>query len=285
MKSIIKPLAAAIGLALASAAAHAQLATPAMGTATSGAPASSQLILAIWNNVGAASEIVSLNYTYADLTAANLNVNSATSPFTTAVNPLTGTGSVYQLSFGIVPTWSTNFANPATESTQFLVAASNGTSADVTAATQQAIQNSFLTDINNSVTSVTGANWTGTAGTAGYFVDATGTTPLSVNASGALMQSGGLGTTTQQFGAAVGSSLAFYNVVSNGTRGLSPATQTQFANAAGAGFWYLSTSGQLTYNVPSGTVSAVPLPAAVWLLASGVAGLGTIGRRRRAAAA
>jgi hypothetical protein len=45
----------------------------------------------------------------------------------------------------------------------------------------------------------------------------------------------------------------------------------------------LSTSGDLTYTIAG--VSAVPLPAAVWLLGSGLLGLAGIGRRKKAAAA
>ncbi len=282
MKSIVKPLAAAISLALASAAAHAQLAPPSMGAS---APASqSQLILAIWDNNSPVSEVVSLNYSYADLTAANLNVNSATSPFTTAVNPLTGSGSVYQLNFGIVPQFASTFSNISGNATQYLVASANGTYADVTGSTQQPITAAYLTDINNAVTGEL-ANMLSSPSTpvnTGYYIDPTGAQTYSVNSATSLMQSGNLGTVTSQFGGSVGTALGFYNVVTPSSRGSQlPAPQTQFGNANGTGFWYLSTSGQLSYNVPAGAVSAVPLPAAFWLLASGVAGLGTIGRRRR----
>lgn len=53
-----------------------------------------------------------------------------------------------------------------------------------------------------------------------------------------------------------------------------------YQNANGVGQWLLSAGGQLTYSI-----SAIPLPAAVWLLLSGLVGLGAVARRKRAAAA
>jgi hypothetical protein len=50
-----------------------------------------------------------------------------------------------------------------------------------------------------------------------------------------------------------------------------------------AGFWFLSSAGQLTYNIVA-EAAPVPLPAAVWLLGSGLMGLIGVGRRRRATA-
>jgi hypothetical protein len=51
-----------------------------------------------------------------------------------------------------------------------------------------------------------------------------------------------------------------------------------YANAAGFATWLLDASGRLTYSVP-----AVPLPAGVWLLLSGLAGFAAVGRRKAAA--
>lgn len=272
MKAMIKPFAAAVSLALASAAAHAQLAAPGFGTT---APANNQLMLAIWDGNDTASQIVTLNYTYADLTT-GFNPTSPASPYTLATNPSTGTGSVYQLNFGTVPGWSTNFANPTTQNTQYLLGAMNaipGNAYDVTSVSAPVLNSNLQADVVNALSQEV-TSWAQVAGTAGSYFDATGGTLLSINSATSYYQSGTMQTVTQQFGAAVGTALNFYNV------GQVPRGQASAPVSAFAGFFYLSSTGQLTYNIPA-AVSAVPLPAAVWLLASGVAGLGAIGRRRR----
>jgi hypothetical protein len=50
-----------------------------------------------------------------------------------------------------------------------------------------------------------------------------------------------------------------------------------YNNSTGAGLWTLSGDGVLSYSL-AGT--QVPLPAAVWLMLSGLTGLGVMGRRR-----
>ncbi|MGP8034618.1 MAG: VPLPA-CTERM sorting domain-containing protein [Steroidobacteraceae bacterium] len=75
-------------------------------------------------------------------------------------------------------------------------------------------------------------------------------------------------------GTAGGASLEMFDLTQNGTKsGTSPTV-----SAAYAGVWALSSTGDLTYTVPSQTV---PLPAAAWLLGSGILGLAGIARRRR----
>jgi hypothetical protein len=55
-----------------------------------------------------------------------------------------------------------------------------------------------------------------------------------------------------------------------------------FANSEGvAGKWDLSHDGTLTWN--SAAVSAVPVPAAVWLFGSGLLGLAGVARRKQSA--
>jgi hypothetical protein len=79
----------------------------------------------------------------------------------------------------------------------------------------------------------------------------------------------------------VDSALAFY-MFSSVANGLLPAGKQVYQNASGLGQWLLSSAGQLTYNMPG---AVVPLPAALWLLLSGLAGMTAVGRRRENAVA
>ena len=78
-----------------------------------------------------------------------------------------------------------------------------------------------------------------------------------------------------QAAATVGTALDFYRLsqpTAARVRGTDPATVTEYI--AGA-VWLLSADGVLSYN-------PVPVPAAVWLLLSGLFGFGAISRRRQA---
>jgi hypothetical protein len=72
--------------------------------------------------------------------------------------------------------------------------------------------------------------------------------------------------------------LTFYQVAGANTLNANALTAaTQFADVNGAWNWLLASNGTLTFSGQS--PAPIPLPAAVWLLLSGLAGIGAIGRR------
>lgn len=84
---------------------------------------------------------------------------------------------------------------------------------------------------------------------------------------------------TETAGGNVGSSLAFFRItVGEFSFDIfdNPITQTAYE-----GVFLLSANGQLIYDVTDGP-EPVPLPAAVWMLLSGLAGFGVVSRRRAA---
>lgn len=72
----------------------------------------------------------------------------------------------------------------------------------------------------------------------------------------------------------LGEALGFYLLTRSGIGASSPMNSVQFAGAGGVAQWLLAANGSLSFTAP------VPLPAAVWMLLSGLAGLGVVSRRK-----
>ena len=271
-----KAVAAAVTLALGfgTSAAFA-LSLPALGTS----PPNSQgtgLVLGIFNTSTNHSEQVNLGYLYSDVTAPGaLTPDTLTAPYSLAVNPA-GAGSVYQLDFGVIPQFSTLFGTGV--GATYMVVSANGTPSTAyqsifTQAPTSTVPAGYgPSDLATIVNSIGGQGYTGSLG----YSASTSTSDANSAISGTF----GAGTLGGEgnFAGAVGTALDLWQL------GYAPdasfPTPTTFANSQGNGFFFLSSTGDLTWNAPA---APVPLPAAVWLFTSGIAGLGAIARRRRAA--
>jgi len=82
--------------------------------------------------------------------------------------------------------------------------------------------------------------------------------------------------------ASLGDSVGLFYFARNSGTSTTSSSATQFGNAAGFATVSLAANGDFTYNVPA--ASAVPVPAAAWLLGSGLMAMGGAIRRRKAAA-
>jgi hypothetical protein len=77
---------------------------------------------------------------------------------------------------------------------------------------------------------------------------------------------------------AVGSALGFYSLRRSSPGAQDALVSAQYANSQHVAQWLLNADGSLSYTLPA----VVPLPAAIWLLLSSLAGLGVVGRRKAA---
>ncbi len=80
-------------------------------------------------------------------------------------------------------------------------------------------------------------------------------------------------------------SLLYYTTTAATGSSTIAANAFSFANSLNTATLTLASSGVLTYDLQPAAVSAVPVPAAAWLMGSGLVALGGMVRRRKAAAA
>jgi hypothetical protein len=274
MKLSITPVALAVTMALGAAIAQAQ--TPTYGTT---APSGGNgLYLAVWDNTSGYTDLVNLTSTEAGILPST-GVLTAPTPGSngwTQVSNFDGYASVDQLDFGTVSNFASLFpASGQTAATQYGVyAGGSATNVEVTiaAGTASTVTAAAINTVNNALIGEQ-AEWLSASNTS-PLGDKTDTQAYSIPSGNGSLDDGALGLTGDSFAAAVGSAANFYNYVVSGRA----PNQTLTTNNYDSGFWFLSSTGDLTWNL---VASTVPLPPAVWLFASGLIGLGLIGRRRQ----
>ena len=280
MKFSITPVAVAVTMALGAAVAQAQV-LPSIGT-TSPADGikNDGLYLAVWDDSTQATDLVDLTATYAQISLTKSTSMITPTPGSngwSTVSNFDGYSSVDQLNLGSISNFSSIFpANSISSTTNYVVLAGNTSGEQALASAPlgnpQFVTQPAIADYDNAIRGES-ANWT-SASTSSPLSDTTGTAAYSVIAGP--LKDGNLGVTGTSFGVNVGTAAGFYSYVAN--NGVSA---TPYDYNGQQGFWFLSSTGDLSWNLVASTVSSVPLPAAVWLFASGLIGLGLIGRRRQ----
>jgi hypothetical protein len=287
MKFNLQVLAAAAALAVAGQASAALTA--------GNAPGGSSLVLSVWDSVA--------NVSYTRVLGNNVLNSFLPSGFTTlpgdGTTPGTPTTGDKTPELGL----TLNFAGDGLFTTTF--AGSNAANIQWNVVAFDTVNNSagsggysrVITTATGMPATVNGGMATMTQGANSYFnallaqtnIGNTGvnsaavTDPNSQAFAGSATFGSGLNSGLQgsSSGTGFGQTLSFYYLARSAFQGgtSTSATILQYANSVGGATWSLAADGTATYNV-----SAVPLPATFWLMASGLVAMGGYMRRRRSQA-
>lgn len=229
----------------------------------------SNLILSVWSQDGPQSLVYNTGLLYSQV----------------QLGDITPDGGLV-LDFGTIPNWSA--VNGITDLQYHVVALDgSGTNAQRGVATTGALGSAPFTGTNGDVSSITGS----AAGAAFFAQFATQCPSLNpctntqgLDAQDPLHWDANLGGYLDVNASTnVGSPLGFYLMTGvTGATSVAATVQRYENSAHNLGTWLLTAQGHLTYTI-AGTGEVVPLPAAVWLLMSGLAGMGFVARRRNVA--
>lgn len=277
MKLNLKMIAAAVAMVSAAGAANAALTTPATGNGS--------VALFAFNTVTRDWYIRDLGFLMNDFLPSSVTSLSGNGGGTGTRTPETGlllnpsnTASFADVSFS---SWLTG---QSVSDIRWAFSSADATGTSTTTNVTRAITSSAV-DLNPTNGLMSNYASSGNSGTLATFFNETGAT---LSATGA----GATSAFDTNFGLG-GASLAslnesvglFYFARTTGTGSTAvAATKVQYGNTTGFATVTLEADGDFVYNLAGAPVSEVPIPAAAWLLGSGLIGLAGMARRRKAAA-
>lgn len=252
MQISLKTVAAAVALAV--------VATPALAVEST-TTGNSSMFITVFDPVLGASVVQDLGVNYADF-------------LRSAVTPDTGYVANFNVDLSVFQQVGSNVAN-----LQYSIFAGDGlgnyTSTEVLATAQLG---ATIAGLNSNVVGILGAvpglftQWSNSCGASS--LSCTGTAFGSTYFGNFADDMGGF---LAGASSSIGSALGFYSLRRSSPGAGDALVSNTYANVNGPAQWLLNLDGTLSYIAAASTV---PLPAAVWLLLSGLAGMGVVSRRK-----